>query len=114
MGVGLPVLVRVHTAVARMGLREGAHVPFLGRRCCVWGSPRFVCRVCRVCVVWLPAAADCTVSLWDPHAGRFERRLEGHSQGVSDVTWSPDSKYVSTASDDMTIKIWDVATVSVC
>ena len=54
------------------------------------------------------------MSLWDPHAGRFERRLEGHSQGVSDVTWSPDSKYVSTASDDMTIKIWDVATVSVC
>lgn len=80
----------------------------------VCGARHVSCVVCVVCVVWLPAAADCTVSLWDPHAGRFERRLEGHSQGVSDVTWSPDSKYVSTASDDMTIKIWDVATVSVC
>ncbi len=29
--------------------------------------------------------------------------------GVSDLSWSQDSKYVCSASDDKTVKIWDVA-----
>jgi WD40 repeat protein len=34
------------------------------------------------------------------------------TQGVSDLAWSCDSKYIATASDDNTVKIWDAATVS--
>lgn len=56
-------------------------------------------------------AADCTVCIWDPHTGKYQRTLEGHTQGVSDVAWSSDSTYVATASDDTTVKIWHVATV---
>ena len=31
-----------------------------------------------------------------------------HSAGVSEVTWSPDSKYLLSASDDCTTVIWSV------
>ena len=33
-------------------------------------------------------------------------------QGISDVSWSSDSKLLVSASDDKTLKIWDLATVS--
>lgn len=33
-------------------------------------------------------------------------RLQGHARGVSDVTWSPDSRFLASASDDLTIAIW--------
>lgn len=33
-------------------------------------------------------------------------------KGISDVSWSSDSKLLVSASDDKTLKIWDLATVS--
>ncbi|KAK0632942.1 hypothetical protein B0T14DRAFT_542129 [Immersiella caudata] len=36
--------------------------------------------------------------------------LEGHSDGVWSVTFSPDSKLIASGSYDKTVKIWDVAT----
>jgi len=42
--------------------------------------------------------------------GRFEQTLEGHTQGISDISWSSDSRYICSASDDKTIKIWDMST----
>ena len=35
--------------------------------------------------------------------------LKGHEQGISDVVWSGDSRYLASASDDKSVKIWDVA-----
>jgi WD40 repeat protein len=34
------------------------------------------------------------------------------TQGVSDIAWSSDSKYIASASDDATVRLWEVATVS--
>lgn len=33
-------------------------------------------------------------------------------KGISDVSWSSDSKLLVSASDDKTLKIWDLASVS--
>ena len=38
--------------------------------------------------------------------------FETFFQGISDVSWSSDSKLLVSASDDKTLKIWDFATVS--
>ena len=36
--------------------------------------------------------------------------LEGHSNWVNSVTFSPDSKLVMSGSDDRTLRLWDAAT----
>ena len=37
--------------------------------------------------------------------------LEGHEGGISDLSWTYDSRYLCTGSDDKTVRIWDVTQV---
>ena len=62
-----------------------------------------------ICIYHL--AADKTIKIWETASGKCERTLEGHEEGVSDVSWSVDSKLVCSASDDNTVRIWDAQTV---
>ena len=43
--------------------------------------------------------------------GELIRNLNGHTKGLSDISWSSDSVYLASASDDHTVRIWDVDSV---
>jgi COMPASS component SWD3 len=62
-------------------------------------------------VLFSREAADNVAKIWSPFSGELIRNLSGHTEGLSDIAWSPNSVYLATASDDHTIRIWDVDSV---
>ncbi|KAF2825483.1 hypothetical protein CC86DRAFT_371133 [Ophiobolus disseminans] len=55
------------------------------------------------------ASYDRTVKIWDASSGACLQTLEGHSEYVSSVAFSPDSMQLASASGDRTVKIWDAS-----
>lgn len=60
----------------------------------------------------LRSAADKLIKLWNAYTGDIIRTMSGHTEGLSDIAWSNDNEYLASASDDKTIRIWSVDTVS--
>jgi WD40 repeat protein/serine/threonine protein kinase len=56
------------------------------------------------------SAGERDVQVWDIHAGREIARCSGHSQAVTAVAFSPDSRRLVTASKDESVKLWSAET----
>ena len=48
--------------------------------------------------------------MWNPLTGECLNTLEGHGSRVWSVTFSPDGRFLASASSDRTVKVWDVNT----
>ena len=53
--------------------------------------------------------SDDAARLWVVASGKCAATLEGHSDGVSSVAFSPDGAFLATGSDDATARLWEVA-----
>jgi WD40 repeat protein len=56
------------------------------------------------------ASEDKTIKVWDLDSGRALRTLEGHSDGVNEVTVTADGQCAVSESVDKTVKFWDLET----
>lgn len=50
---------------------------------------------------------DRTVKIWDVIQSRTIASFSAHDEGINSISYSPNGRYIVTASDDNTIKIWN-------
>ena len=53
---------------------------------------------------------DEKVRIWDAVTHKLVRTLKGHNDGVNSVHFCPDGLKIVSASDDKTLRVWDVRT----
>lgn len=49
------------------------------------------------------------IEIWDMVTGKCTCKLLGHAAPVCSIDFTPDGKYLSSSSEDGTVKLWDVA-----
>jgi len=56
-------------------------------------------------------SATCTkLNTWDLKSGKKLHAMKGHSMNVNSVSYSPDGKFIVSASDDLSLRVWEAST----
>ena len=55
------------------------------------------------------SSSDKTIKIWKKD-GILLKTLDGHTDTVTDISFSPIEKYIASSSHDMNIKIWNIET----
>ena len=58
----------------------------------------------------LTTSKDNSICLWDVATGREIRRFSNHTDNVRDLAFSPDNRFAASASNDKTVRIWNLET----
>ena len=53
---------------------------------------------------------DSTVRLWNTDTGETVRTLNGHTNSVWSVSFSPDGKFICSGSRDASVRLWNTHT----
>lgn len=54
------------------------------------------------------ALQDFSIIIVDFNSKRIVRQFEGHTSVITDVSFSPDARWLVTSSRDLTIRTWDI------
>ncbi len=60
--------------------------------------------------VWSTGSEDKLVKLWDVETEKCLKTIDGHTEQVRSVAFSPDGKILASGSNDKMVKLWDVDT----
>ena len=48
------------------------------------------------------------MQVWEASSGKLLQRYEGHSDSVNAIAWSPDGKWLASASNE-TVQVWEAS-----